>query len=123
MDTIEYQFGIFGNQNESDSAAALIPVISSFTIKALVVTRNVAGVPIDYVMESFATKGTFPLPVQGFFRIDDDFDIEGSSAEYRKLLRSCGAQLSIVDSLEYREFVVHCPHWRRDVHRSDTLVF
>ncbi|KAJ3298660.1 hypothetical protein HDU79_008153 [Rhizoclosmatium sp. JEL0117] len=77
MDTIEYQFGIFGNQDSRDTAAAIIPVISAFEIKAFVVSGNVAGASIDYTMLDLVTKATYPLRVQGFFRLDSAYNIVG----------------------------------------------
>ncbi|ORY49816.1 hypothetical protein BCR33DRAFT_840907 [Rhizoclosmatium globosum] len=63
MDTIEYQFGIFGNQDSRDTAAAIIPVINSFEIKAFVVRGTL--------------RATYPLRVQGFFRLDSAYNIVG----------------------------------------------
>ncbi|KAJ3107134.1 hypothetical protein HDU97_004827 [Phlyctochytrium planicorne] len=74
-DTVEYQFGIFGSQNSSNVAAGLIPVIQSFDIRGYVNNGHVAATSIDYVMVSPVTKQTYPLRVQGFWRLDNDYDV------------------------------------------------
>ncbi|KAJ3193275.1 hypothetical protein HK101_005107 [Irineochytrium annulatum] len=80
-DTVEYQFGIFGNQNKSDIASALVPVIHSFKVVAYVNTGNIAATAIDYVMLSPITNTTYPLRVQGFWRLTDNYEVAGYDVE------------------------------------------
>ncbi|KAJ3117259.1 hypothetical protein HDU96_007410 [Phlyctochytrium bullatum] len=76
-DTVEYQFGIFGSLNEKDVASGLIPVINSFKINAFVNNGKVAATSIDYEMLSTVTKQLYPLRVQGFWRLDDAYEVDG----------------------------------------------
>ncbi|KAI8832173.1 hypothetical protein BC829DRAFT_408862 [Chytridium lagenaria] len=71
-DTVEYQFGIFGSDNPEDLASGLIPVISDLRS-----TDMVAATSIDYVMMSLITKKTYPLRVQGFWFLNDAYEVSG----------------------------------------------
>ncbi|KAI8849994.1 hypothetical protein BC829DRAFT_390173 [Chytridium lagenaria] len=76
-DTVEYQFGIFGSDNPEDLASGLIPVISDFKINGYVNNGKVAATSIDYVMMSLITKKTYPLRVQGFWFLNDAYEVSG----------------------------------------------
>ncbi|KAI9343311.1 hypothetical protein DFJ73DRAFT_762022 [Zopfochytrium polystomum] len=100
-DTVEYQFGIFGNQNKSNSAASAIPVIHDFAIHAFAVTGTVAATSIDYLMLDTFTNSYYPLRVQGFWRIDpatlsvSAYDVQvQNSVSFMKLV-----ELNIPDAL------------------------
>ncbi|KAJ3216966.1 hypothetical protein HDU67_008695 [Dinochytrium kinnereticum] len=74
-DTVEYQFGIFGSEDPRDIASGLIPVMQSFQISAYVNNGKVAATSIDYIMVSPVTKITYPLRVQGFWRMNSDYEV------------------------------------------------
>ncbi|KAJ3335279.1 hypothetical protein HDU93_005957 [Gonapodya sp. JEL0774] len=69
-DTVEYQFGIFGSHNASNTAAGLIPVVKRFYVHAFVQTGDIASTSLDLVMLNTVTGSFYPLRIQGFWRFD-----------------------------------------------------